>query len=88
MLSTLVIKELKAILLSPKFAATFAVASVLILLSVFIGIREYRAAVQGIRGGTTVNRSEPPDTGVMDGAFDGGVPYTRSDAGLCDRGDE
>ncbi len=47
MLSTLVIKELKAILLSPKFAATFAVASVLILLSVFIGIREYRAAVQG-----------------------------------------
>lgn len=47
MLSILVVKELKAILVSPKFAATFAVASVLILLSVYIGIREYRAAVQG-----------------------------------------
>jgi ABC-type transport system involved in multi-copper enzyme maturation permease subunit len=47
MLSILVMKELKAVLLSPKFAVTLAVASVLILLSVFIGIREYQAAVQG-----------------------------------------
>lgn len=46
MLSVLVVKELKAILLSPKFAATFAVASVLIVMSVFIGIQEYRNAVR------------------------------------------
>jgi ABC-type transport system involved in multi-copper enzyme maturation permease subunit len=42
MLRTLILKELRAILASPKFAATFGVCSILILLSVFIGIREYR----------------------------------------------
>ena len=46
MLGTLIVKELKAILASPKFAATFAVCSLLILLSIFIGIREYRTAVR------------------------------------------
>jgi ABC-type transport system involved in multi-copper enzyme maturation permease subunit len=45
MLRTLILKELRAILASPKFAATFAVCSVLMLLSVFIGIREYRTAM-------------------------------------------
>jgi ABC-type transport system involved in multi-copper enzyme maturation permease subunit len=44
MLRTLILKELRGILSSPKFAATFAVCSVLMLLSVFIGIREYRTA--------------------------------------------
>ncbi len=34
-------KELKSILLSPKFVATFGVCSLLILLSVFVGIQEY-----------------------------------------------
>ncbi len=46
MLPTLIQKELKAILLSPKFVATFATCTVLILLSVFVGIQEYRAAVK------------------------------------------
>jgi ABC-type transport system involved in multi-copper enzyme maturation permease subunit len=46
MLRTLILKELRAILASPKFAATFGVCSILMLLSVFIGIREYRAAVR------------------------------------------
>lgn len=46
MLGTLIQKELKAILLSPKFVATFATCAVLILLSVFVGIQEYRAAVR------------------------------------------
>ncbi len=41
MLKTLIIKEFKNILLSPKFTATFITASVLILLSVFIGLTEY-----------------------------------------------
>ncbi len=45
MLGTLIQKELRAIILSPKFTATFAVCSVLLLLSVFIGIREYKQTV-------------------------------------------
>ncbi len=44
MIATLITKELRAILASPKFAATFGVCSLLILLSVVIGIREYRTA--------------------------------------------
>src|SRR3972149_2110496 len=43
MLTTLILKELKSVLLSPKFPVTFAVASILTLLSVFVGIREYQA---------------------------------------------
>lgn len=46
MLSVLIQKELKAILLSPKFTATFAVCSILMLLSVYIGIHEYKTAVK------------------------------------------
>ncbi len=45
MLSLLIQKELKNILLSPKFVATFLVCSVLILISVYIGINEYQNAV-------------------------------------------
>ena len=43
MLRTLIEKECKAILLSPRFVGTFAVAAALILLSVGVGIQEYRA---------------------------------------------
>ncbi len=43
MLRVLIEKEWKAVLLSPKFALTFAVAAALILLAVGIGIREYWA---------------------------------------------
>ncbi|HXX64992.1 MAG TPA: ABC transporter permease subunit [Bacteroidota bacterium] len=46
MLGILIRKELTATLLSPKFGATFAVCAALILLSVLIGIQEYRAAVR------------------------------------------
>lgn len=42
MFGTLIQKELRSILYSPKFAATFAVCSVMLLLSVYIGIHEYR----------------------------------------------
>ncbi|MEQ9310038.1 MAG: ABC transporter permease subunit [Balneolaceae bacterium] len=45
MLSILIQKELKNILLSPKFTATFLVCSILIIISVFIGINEYENAV-------------------------------------------
>jgi ABC-type transport system involved in multi-copper enzyme maturation permease subunit len=46
MLKTLIMKELRSIILSPKFAATFGICTILILLSVMIGIKEYRAAVK------------------------------------------
>jgi ABC-type transport system involved in multi-copper enzyme maturation permease subunit len=44
-LQLLIEKELKAILQSPKFIATFGVCSILIMLSIFIGVREYRASL-------------------------------------------
>lgn len=46
MFSILFEKELKAILLSPKFVSTFGVCSLLILLSVFVGIQEYNNEVE------------------------------------------
>ncbi len=49
MFGVLVNKELKSILLSPRFVGTFLVGAVLILLSVFVGIQEYRAAVDHAR---------------------------------------
>jgi hypothetical protein len=42
MLTLLIEKELKAILLSPKFSVTFGIASALIVLSAFLGIEEYQ----------------------------------------------
>jgi ABC-type transport system involved in multi-copper enzyme maturation permease subunit len=47
MFMTLVVKELKSITLSPKFSVTFAVCSLLILLSVYAGVQEYHAARAG-----------------------------------------
>jgi ABC-type transport system involved in multi-copper enzyme maturation permease subunit len=46
MLMTLIMKELKSLILGPKFVTTFAVCSILFLLSVYVGIREYNAAVR------------------------------------------
>lgn len=45
MFITLIQKELRAIILSPKFVGTFAVCSVLIILSLFTGISEYKTMV-------------------------------------------
>lgn len=45
MFSILIKKELKAIINSPKFVVTFAVCSILMLLSVYIGINEYHQSV-------------------------------------------
>ncbi len=53
MFSVIVEKELKSIVMSPKFAATFGVCSILILLSVFIGIREYENSMTQYE---TINR--------------------------------
>lgn len=46
MFSLLIQKELKSILLSPKFAVTFGICTLLLLLSVFIGISEYNSSVK------------------------------------------
>ena len=46
MFSILFEKELKSIILSPKFVATFGVCSLLILLSVFVGVQEYKNEVE------------------------------------------
>jgi ABC-type transport system involved in multi-copper enzyme maturation permease subunit len=43
MLKTLIEKEFKSVLLSPRFLGIFAVASVLVLLSIGVGVREYHA---------------------------------------------
>ncbi len=45
MIKILIEKELKSILLSPKFIAVFSVCSILILLSIYIGIEDYRASM-------------------------------------------
>jgi ABC-type transport system involved in multi-copper enzyme maturation permease subunit len=51
MLATLIQKELRSILLSPKFPATFAICSLLIIMSVLIGVREYNASVRQFETG-------------------------------------
>ncbi|RIK56136.1 hypothetical protein DCC62_30665, partial [candidate division KSB1 bacterium] len=58
MLAILIQKELKAILLSPKFAATFATCAALILLSIYIGIQDYRAAVRQYEAAQQLNEQE------------------------------
>jgi len=58
MLHTLIIKELKSILLGPKFVATFAVCSILILLSIFVGIQDYRAAAKQYQAGISLAEQE------------------------------
>lgn len=45
MLATLILKELRVIVTGPKFVATFAACSFLLLLSVYIGINEYKENV-------------------------------------------
>ena len=55
MLSTIIQKELKSIISSPKFAITFAACSVLILLSVWIGIQDYRAGMERTDAALEIN---------------------------------
>jgi ABC-type transport system involved in multi-copper enzyme maturation permease subunit len=58
MFSTIVLKELKSILVSPRFGVTFTVAAVLILLSVFMGITEYRASLDQYHAAGELVRQE------------------------------
>jgi len=58
MFSLLVERELKGIILSPKFTATFGVCSLLMLLSLFVGIQEYRHAVSQYETALQLNDRE------------------------------
>ena len=58
MLNTIIQKELRSILLSPKFTATFIVCTILILLSIFTGIKEYQAARENYDIATTLSEDE------------------------------
>ncbi len=58
MIKLLIEKELKNILLSPKFAATFLVCSILILTSVFIGVQEYHTAVAQFEANQQIARQD------------------------------
>lgn len=58
MLSLLIQKELKSIIASPKFAGTFGACAVLILLSVFVGIQEYRASLAQYETARQLNDQE------------------------------
>ncbi len=58
MFSLLIQKELKNIITSPKFSATFLVCSVLILISVFVGITEYENAVSQYQANLEIARQD------------------------------
>lgn len=62
MFKTLVIKELKSILFSPKFAATFGACSLLMLLSMFVGIREYDVTRNQHDAATALARQKVEET--------------------------
>jgi len=73
MLRLLIEKELKAILLSPKFSVTFAACSLLILLSVLAGVREFRLAQRQYENATQLTaqqmRAAPDWLGLNNSAY-------------------
>ncbi len=62
MFRVLLEKELKSIILSPKFAVTFGVFSVLLLLSAFIGIKDYHASVRQYETAVQLENQEIAET--------------------------
>jgi ABC-type transport system involved in multi-copper enzyme maturation permease subunit len=77
MIITIMMKELRSILLSPKFIGSFFVSSLLIVLSIYLGINDYRRAQANFEesrklteqellqrtayGGTSTRASRAPD---------------------------
>jgi len=55
MIGTLIEKELKYILMGPKFAVTFLICAVLILLSLFIGVQDYKASMRRYEAAVALN---------------------------------
>ncbi len=62
MLKLIVIKELKNIIQSPKFTATFTTLSVLLLLSFYIGINEYKYSLEQYNTATLLANDRVKDT--------------------------
>lgn len=58
MLTVLIEKELKSIITSPKFVATFVICSALIILSVYIGISEYKSSIAQYEAANELTRQE------------------------------
>lgn len=58
MLSTIITHELKNIFFSPKFSVTFAVVSLLLILSVIVGINQYEKATRQYETTTQLVRQE------------------------------
>lgn len=71
MIKTLLIKELKAILLSPKFVATYIVFTILLLLSTYTGIQEYQALTSQYETGVQM-----ADQRIREETSWGGIDYT------------
>ena len=61
MLKILIEKEIKHIIQSPKFVATFLVCTLLIILSVFVGIMDYKAAVKQYSAANQLNQQKIED---------------------------
>jgi ABC-2 type transport system permease protein len=68
MLKILILKEFKNILLSPKFVATFVIVSALVMLSVFIGIKEYKIAEEQYETGLQLAQQQIRETRNWAGA--------------------
>ncbi len=58
MLKVLIEKEIKHLIQSPKFVATFLVCTLLIILSVFVGIMDYKAAVKQYSAANQLNQQK------------------------------
>ncbi|MCI0513436.1 ABC transporter permease subunit [candidate division KSB1 bacterium] len=64
MLRTLIEKELKNIITGPKFTITFLIAAILIVMSVWIGIQDYRAACEAYTAGVQLVQQRMQETSV------------------------
>jgi ABC-type transport system involved in multi-copper enzyme maturation permease subunit len=62
MLWTLIEKELKNIITGPKFTITFLISAILIIMSVWIGIQDYRAAQQQYEAGIQLTQQKMSET--------------------------
>jgi len=58
MIKLLIIKEFKNVLQSPKFLTIFLISFILILLSVFVGIMEYKINVNQANAGTSLSNQK------------------------------
>lgn len=58
MLRDIIFKEIYEVITSPKFICTFVLCTILILLSVFMRISDYRADIREYANAVALNRKE------------------------------